>query len=57
LCNSLSEYAFIHRWNVYAGSRNHFRLIDRYIGYGKARNNSPIAGNIARGPSVIVVGS
>jgi hypothetical protein len=55
LRDSLSESDFIQCGNVYAGGCNHFGLVNRNIGHGKARDYLPITGDKTRRPSFIVV--
>jgi hypothetical protein len=55
LRDNLSESNFIQCGNIDAGCCNHFGLVNRNIGHGKARDHSSITGDKARRPSLIVV--
>lgn len=55
LRDSLPESSFVQCGIVYAGGCNHFGLVNRNIGNCKALHYLSIAGDKARGPSLIVV--
>jgi hypothetical protein len=56
LRDKLPESGLVQSRNVDAGGRNHFGLIDGDIGYCKALDHLSVAGDEARGPSLVVVG-
>ena len=51
----LPESSFVQSRNVDAGGRNHFRLVNRDIGYRKALDHVSVAVDEARRPRLIVV--
>jgi hypothetical protein len=56
LRHRLPESSFVQSRNVDTGGGNHFGLVNRDIGYRKAFDHLSVAGDKARGPSLIVVG-